>query len=104
MIATGTDFFSYTQFQKQAEEYRYQMAQHLNDLQIEHISNIKPENGGPPAVIDKDNWEKFPDFKYRYTSVLYSLKEQPIPAASLVLWMVICVIAIEISGRKLKLI
>ncbi|WP_426483074.1 ABC transporter permease [Chryseobacterium sp. R2ACT005] len=104
MIATGTDFFSYTQFQKQAEEYRYQMAQHLNDLQIEHISNIKPENGGPPAVIDKDNWEKFPDFKYRYTSVLYSLKKQPIPAVSLVLWMVICVIAIEISGRKLKLI
>lgn len=104
MIATGTDFFSYAQFQKQAEEYRYQMAQHLNDLQIENISNIKPENGGPPAVIDKDNWEKFPDFKYRYTSVLYSLKEQPVPAASLVLWMAICVIAIEISGRKLKLI
>jgi ABC-2 type transport system permease protein len=36
------------------------MAQHLNDLQIEHISNIKPEKGGPPAIIDKDNWKKFP--------------------------------------------
>ncbi|MEJ5048631.1 DUF3526 domain-containing protein [Chryseobacterium culicis] len=104
MIATGTDFFSYTQFQKQAEEYRYQMAQHLNDLQIEHISNVKPENGGPPAVIDKDNWEKFPDFEYQYTPVLYSLKEQPIPVAALVLWLAVCVIAIEISGRKLKLI
>ena len=34
MIVTGTDFFSYIQFQKQAEEYRYQMAQHLNDLQF----------------------------------------------------------------------
>ncbi|WP_114821844.1 ABC transporter permease [Chryseobacterium sp. KLBC 52] len=104
MIATGTDFFSYNQFQKQAEEYRYQMAQHLNDLQIEQISNIKPENGGPPAVIDQHNWEKFPDFQYRYTSVLDSLKQQPIPAAALVLWMAICIIAIEISGRKLKLI
>lgn len=104
MIATGTDFFSYNQFQKQAEEYRYKMAQHLNDLQIEKISNIKPENGGPPAVIDKHNWEKFPDFQYQYTSVLSSMKEQPIPAAALVLWMIICVIAIEISGRKLKLI
>ncbi|WP_288446406.1 DUF3526 domain-containing protein [uncultured Chryseobacterium sp.] len=104
MIATGTDFFSYNQFQKQAEEYRYKMAQHLNDLQIEKISNIKPENGGPPAVIDKDNWEKFPDFKYRYTPVLDSLKEQPIPGAALVLWLMLCVIATEISGRKLKLI
>lgn len=104
MIATGTDFFSYNQFQKQAEEYRYQMAQHLNDLQIEKISNIKPENGGPPAVIDKHNWEKFPDFQYRYTSVPDSMKQQPIPAAALILWMAICIIAIEISGRKLKLI
>ncbi|PXW17786.1 MULTISPECIES: ABC transporter permease [Chryseobacterium] len=104
MIATGTDFFSYNQFQEQAEEYRYQMAQHLNDLQIEQISNIKPENGGPPAVIDKHNWEKFPDFQYRYTSVLNSMKQQPVPAAALVLWMAVCIIAIELSGRKLKLI
>ncbi|WP_126650507.1 ABC transporter permease [Chryseobacterium aureum] len=104
MIATGTDFFAYNQFQKQAEEYRYKMAQHLNDLQIEQISNIKPENGGPPAVINKDNWEKFPDFQYRYTSVLDSMKQQPVPAAALILWMAVCVIAIEISGRKLKLI
>ncbi|OCA74466.1 ABC transporter permease [Chryseobacterium arthrosphaerae] len=104
MIATGTDFFSYTQFQKQAEKYRYEMAQHLNDLQIKHISNIKPEKGGPPAIIGKDNWKKFPDFNYQYTSVTDSLKAQPIPAAALVLWLIICVAAIEISGRKLKLI
>jgi len=104
MIATGTDFFSYTQFQKQAEEYRYQMAQHLNDLQIKYISNIKPEKGGPPAVIDKDNWKKFPDFNYQYTNVLDSLKEQSIPAVALLLWLAIGITAIEISGRKLKLI
>lgn len=104
MIATGTDFFSYTQFQKQAEEFRYQMAQHLNDLQIKYISNIKPEKGGPAAVIDKDNWKKFPDFKYQYTPVLESIKEQSMPALALLLWLVICIIAIEISGRKLKLI
>jgi ABC-2 type transport system permease protein len=104
MIATGTDFFSYTQFQKQAEEYRYQMAQHLNDLQIKHISNIKPEKGGPPAIIDKDNWKKFPDFNYQYTAVSDSLKEQSIPAVALLLWLAIGIAAIEISGRKLKLI
>lgn len=104
MIATGTDFFSYIQFQKQAEKYRYQMAQHLNDLQIEHISNIDPGKGGPPAIIDKDNWKKFPDFNYQYTSVFYSLKEQLIPAVALIFWLAISIIAIELSGRKLKLI
>ncbi|MBP2617808.1 ABC transporter permease [Chryseobacterium jejuense] len=104
MIATGTDFFSYTQFQKQAEDYRYQMAQHLNDLQIEHISNIKPEKGGPPAIINKDNWKKFPDFNYQYTSVSDTMKEQVMPGIALLAWLAICIIIIEISGRKLKLI
>ncbi len=104
MMVTGTDFFSYTQFQKQAEKYRYQMAQHLNDLQIEHISNIKPEKGGPPAIIDHDNWKKFPDFDYQYTSLSDSIKEQSIPVIALLVWLIICITVIEISGRKLKLI
>ncbi|MFP3833597.1 ABC transporter permease [Chryseobacterium sp. SIMBA_028] len=104
MISTGTDFFSYTQFQKQAEDYRYQMAQYLNNLQIEYISNTTPEKGGPPAVINKDNWKKFPDFNYQYTSVVESFKAQWISAAALIIWFTICIIAIEISGRKLKLI
>ncbi|NIF04769.1 DUF3526 domain-containing protein [Chryseobacterium sp. Tr-659] len=104
MMATGTDFFSYTQFQKQAEDYRYQMAQHLNDLQIEHISNIKPEKGGPPAIIGKDNWKKFPDFRYQYASVFDSIREQIISFVALIIWLAVCIIFIEVSGRKLKLI
>lgn len=104
MTATGTDLFSYIQFQKQAEEYRYKMAQRLNDLQIEHISNVKPEKGGPPAIIDKDNWKKFPDFNYQYTSFSESIKKQWMPVAALFFWLAGCIIIIEISGRKLKLI
>lgn len=104
MISTGTDFFSFTEFQKQAENYRYQMAQHLNNLQIEHISNIKPEKGGPPAIIDHDNWKKFPDFNYQYTPLSDGIKEQSIPGIALLVWLAICIIMIEINGRKLKLI
>ncbi len=80
------------------------MAQHLNDLQIEHISNIKPEKGGPPAIIDHDNWKKFPDFDYQYTSLSDSIKKQSIPVIALLVWLIICITVIEISGRKLKLI
>ena len=104
MIAAGTDYYSYTEFQKQAEEYRYKMAQKLNDLQIEKISNIKPEKGGPPAIIESDNWKKFPDFEYQYSSFSKSLQEQWMPAAALIFWLVVCVFMIEISGRNLKLI
>lgn len=104
MAATGTDFFSYIQFQKQAEEYRYKMAQRLNDLQIQYISNIKPEKGGPPAVIDGKNWKEFPDFEYEYTSLTESMKNQWISAAALLFWLAACVLIIEISSRNLKFI
>lgn len=104
MIASGTDYYSYTEFQKQAEEYRYKMAQKLNDLQIEKISNIKPEKGGPPAIIEGDNWKKFPDFNYQYTSFSKSIQQQWMPAAALFFWLIVCVFMIEISGRNLKLI
>lgn len=104
MIATGTDFLSYTQFQRQAEEYRYMMAQRLNDLQIEHISNVKPEKGGVPAIINSENWKEFPDFKYQYTSFSESLTQQWMPVAALLFWLVICLFIIEIGGRNLKLI
>lgn len=104
MIASGTDYYSYTQFQKQAEEYRYKMAQKLNDLQIEKISNVKPEKGGPPAIVEGDNWKKFPDFKYQYSSFSKSFQEQWMSAVALLFWLMVCVFMIEIAGRNLKLI
>lgn len=80
------------------------MAQKLNDLQIEKISNIKPEKGGPPAIIEGDNWKKFPDFNYQYTSFSKSIQQQWMPAAALLFWLIVCVLLTEISGRNLKLI
>ena len=104
MMASGTDYFSYRQFQEQAEDYRYKMAQHLNRLQIEQISNIKPEKGGPPAIIDSDNWRKFPDFNYQFTSFSKSISAQYLPVMALLFWLLICISAAEITSRKLKLI
>ncbi|WP_378103370.1 ABC transporter permease [Chryseobacterium sp. sg2396] len=104
MAASGTDYFSYTGFQKQAEEYRYRMAQKLNELQIEKISNIKPEKGGRPAIVDAGNWKKFPDFKYQQASFRESITEQWISVAALVFWLAVCVGMIETIGRNLKLI
>ncbi|KFC19531.1 ABC transporter permease [Chryseobacterium sp. FH1] len=104
MIASGTDYYSYTEFQKQAEEFRYKMAQKLNDLQIEKLSNIKPEKGGPPAIIEAENWKKIPDFNYQYTSFSKSIQEQWMPVAALLFWLVVCVFMIEMSSRNLKLI
>ncbi|WET50870.1 DUF3526 domain-containing protein [Chryseobacterium indologenes] len=104
MTASGTDYFAYRQFQNQAEEYRYKLAQRMNDLQIEHISNLKPGKGEKPAMVSKENWQKFPDFQYEFTSIKESVSNQNLPLATIIFWLFACVIMVELSAKKLKLI
>ena len=104
MSASGTDYFSYQQFQEQSENYRYKLAQHMNDLQIENISNIKPAPGEKPAVVSKENWQKFPDFKYEFTSLNESITDQVISLTSIIFWLLLCVVLIEFNAKNLKLI
>ncbi len=59
---SGTDFDSYAAFQQQAEDYRYHLAQEMNELQMEFISNTRPGPDDQPQLISRDHWEEFPDF------------------------------------------
>ncbi|OVE61722.1 ABC transporter permease [Chryseobacterium mucoviscidosis] len=104
MTASGTDYFAYRQFQNQAESYRYKLAQQMNDLQIEHISNIKPKEGEKPASVGHENWQKFPDFQYEFTSLKESLSHQFLSLAAIIFWLLVCVLMIELSTKNLKLI
>lgn len=104
MSASGTDYFSYQQFQEQAEDYRYKLAQRMNNLQIENISNVKPALGEKPAIVGKENWQKFPDFKYEFTSLNESMKDQAISIVSIIFWLLLCVVLIELNAKNLKLI
>lgn len=64
MALAGTDFESYVHFQNQAENYRYQLAQEMNELQMEHISN-RPQTGTSGAnIISRKHWTSFPDFNH----------------------------------------
>lgn len=104
MTASGTDYFAYQQFQNQAETYRYKLAQRMNDLQIEQISNIKPKEGEKPAMVGHENWQKFPDFNYEFTSLKDSLSHQLLPLVAIIFWLIVCVLMIELSAKNLKLI
>ena len=104
MTASGTDYFAYQQFQGRAEKYRYYLAQRMNDLQIENISNIKPAPGEKPAIISKDNWKRFPDFTYEFTPLRESLLHQLMPFIAIIFWLLMCMVAVELSAKDLKLI
>lgn len=104
MTASGSDYYAYQNFQKQAEDYRYKLAQQMNDLQIEKISNLKPSLNEKPAMISKENWKQFPDFKYEFTALTESLQHQIIPMIALLCWLLGCIVIIEITAKNLKLL
>jgi ABC-2 type transport system permease protein len=104
MTASGTDYFAYQQFQNQAENYRYQLAQQMNTLQIENISNNKPKPGEKQAMVSNENWKKFPDFQYQFTSIQESLSNQLLPLFAVIFWLFVCILMVELSAKNLKLI
>jgi ABC-2 type transport system permease protein len=104
MAVSGTDFNSYIQFQKQAEDYRYQLAQHMNDLQIKLISNKKLNDHDKPYSISKEYWKVFPDFTYRKISQLTVLKNEMLSIIAILFWIGLLLIIINFLSKKLKAI
>ena len=76
MALSGTDYANYQDFQKQTEAYRYQLAQHMNQLQIKLISNQKRKPTEKNYSISQKYWASFPDFEYRFLSLETILKSE----------------------------
>lgn len=104
MALSNTDYDSYIDFQKQAEAYRYEMAQKMNALQVKYISNIKEKPTEKPYTIDKKHWEELGEFHYEPKGVLSILKDEIISIISIILWVVLLFITIRIAAKNLKAI
>ena len=88
MALSGTDYASYVHFQQQAEQYRYEMAQKMNGLQMEFIPNQKPRPTDKPHRIDHKHWEDVPQFTYRPSGVGSVLRGEWLSLLALVFWLV----------------
>jgi ABC-2 type transport system permease protein len=104
MALTGTDFESYVAFQKEAEDYRYQMAQTMNELQMELISNKRPGPNDKPHTISQDHWRNFPDFKQRFNGIAAALRSEVWSIISLLGWSAISLLLISRVAKKAKAI
>jgi ABC-2 type transport system permease protein len=100
MALSNTDYDSYIDFQKQAETYRYTMAQKMNALQIKYITNDKSK----PAVIGKDHWAEVKEFHYEPKGIWAVLKNEITSIISLFLWISLLLIFIKIASKNLKAI
>jgi ABC-2 type transport system permease protein len=104
MALTASDFNTYTDFQNQAETYRYQLAQKMNKLQIDKISNISPGEHGKPLSISRSNWAQQPDFNYHFTSLGNVLQKQILPMLSLSIWLLACLLILHYASKWIKII
>lgn len=104
MAISGTDFNSYARFQQQAEDYRYRLAQHMNDLQIKLISNKKLSDHDKPYSISQEHWKAFPDFEYKTLRWKNVLINERLSLAALLLWMALLSAVVIILSKKLKAI
>ncbi|SHL95585.1 ABC-2 type transport system permease protein [Chryseobacterium carnipullorum] len=100
---TGSDFNSYISYQEQVEEYRYQLAQLMNKLQMENISNKKQQANDKPYTISKDHWKELPDFRYRFISQTMLFQNEITSVLSLLLWTLGLVVIIHLMSKTLKI-
>jgi ABC-2 type transport system permease protein len=104
MALSGTDYTSYTDFQQQAENYRYKMAQTMNTLQIDHISNKSIVSTEQPATIEKKYWASIDDFRYQPVTMVTSLKHELGSMIALTFCLVVVVALISGLSKKLRVV
>ena len=83
MAFSGTDFQSFLHFKDKAEAYRFNLAQEMNQLQMEFIPN-KGKAG--PDRISSQFWKDFPPFEYQFMSISRVFKNELISILALVFW------------------
>lgn len=102
MALCRTDFHSYVNFQLQAEDYRYRLAQHMNDLQIKLISNKKLSETDKPYSISREYWKAFPDFTYQAVSQKQVVKSEWLSIAAFIFWLLLFAVIIHLLSKKIK--
>ena len=104
MAFSQTDFDTYTNFQQQAEKYRYDLAQAMNDLQIKFIPNKKLADTAKSYSIDKKNWAGFKDFVYKKPSLQTILGNQLLAFFTMLFWVVLMALFIANTSKNFKAI
>lgn len=104
MVLSGTDFHSYQVFKKQAEDYRYNLAQTMNNLQIDLISNKVKSSADKGAVISQQHWKDFPSFQHRFLEKSEMIKAISLSTIALFLWLLLLILGTLFFSKNLKAI
>ncbi|CAM3760503.1 DUF3526 domain-containing protein [Pontibacter korlensis] len=84
MGMAGSDFSHYTHFQNKAEEYRYNLAQGLNNIQTTQI-----KYGEKETRLSSDTWKNFKPFTYETPHAGWALGNHLVSLLALLVWLVL---------------
>ena len=102
MSLSGTDFSAYLNFQEQADQYRYTLAQTMNELQMELISPKRVSGSeGKTHVVGNEHWDEFDDFVHQPIPFSKSIKSALIALFSLLIWSFSAVALLNITAKTL---
>lgn len=104
MALAGSDFESYVHFQKQAEAYRYSLAQQMNQLQTNYVGNKIPKEGSHALHIDNDHFRAFPDFDYSFLPLRRSMNGEVVSLAALFFWLSVSSMSLLYVSRTFKIL
>ncbi|WP_149243035.1 ABC transporter permease [Dyadobacter sp. 32] len=82
MNLSGTDFDSFTAFQKQTEKYRFEKTKRLNEI---HLTQIKYQNDSKQKVSAK-NWQEQRDFAFQPLTINQNLTAGGLSLTALLAW------------------
>jgi ABC-2 type transport system permease protein len=100
----GTDFHAYVDFQQQAENFRYQLAQRMNRLQMRYISNQKLGPRDKPYQISRKHWREMPDWQYQNLDLGQVFQQQTLSILALLFWPLALWALLLYSSKKLRVI
>lgn len=102
MALSGTDYAAFHDFEEQSEDFRYRLAQAMNNLQIEHISNRVASSADKSAVISREHWAEMPDFEHRYAAFGLVLSREGISLVSLLIWLIGLPVLVYLTATRIK--
>jgi ABC-2 type transport system permease protein len=91
MSLCNTDYHGFVDFSRQAEAYRFQLIDQLNEL---HVHEVAYE-GDKENRVSKDHWREFAPFAYRAPQLSTSLRQQALVAPSLIFWCLLALFGLQ---------
>jgi ABC-2 type transport system permease protein len=96
MNLAGTDFETFTEFQKQTEQYRFEKTKSINEI---HLTQIKFKDDSKQRVSTK-NWQEQPEFRFKPVSIQANVSNGILSLAALIIWTLEGIAALKYISSK----